>query len=148
MFSTTSFNLCAPKSTLYRDVDAMLLNNKFTFDDNFSNLLRSQWCSVPRDHDKDSGMARFPTNLASAKYSVGYCDSQCSRYLKFVDGQVSTPVLHLTFNPLTISQCNVDGWVPSSNDKNERPGNHGSFCDEMDVLGSELCFRSRQPSLV
>jgi cellulose 1,4-beta-cellobiosidase len=68
----------------------MLLNNEFTFDVDVSNLpcgLNGALYFVSMD--KDGGMARFPTNLAGAKYGVGYCDSQCPRDLKFIDGQVS-----------------------------------------------------------
>jgi len=39
--------------------------------------------------DKDGGMAKYPTNKAGAKYGVGYCDAQCPRDLKFINGQVS-----------------------------------------------------------
>jgi cellulose 1,4-beta-cellobiosidase len=37
---------------------------------------------------KDGGMAQYPTNKAGAAYGVGYCDSQCPRDLKFINGQV------------------------------------------------------------
>jgi len=66
--------------------------------------------------DADGGIARFPTNKAGAKYGTGYCDSQCPRDLKFIDGQ-----------------GNVEGWTPSSNDQNAGVGNHGSCCAEMDI---------------
>lgn len=38
--------------------------------------------------DMDGGVARFPNNKAGAKYGTGYCDSQCPRDLKFINGQV------------------------------------------------------------
>jgi len=66
--------------------------------------------------DKDGGMGKYSTNKAGAKYGTGYCDSQCPRDLKFINGQ-----------------GNVDGWKPSSNDKNAGVGNHGSCCAEMDI---------------
>lgn len=43
----------------------------------------------------DGGMAAYPTNKAGAKYGTGYCDSQCPRDLKFIDGRVSLPNLYL-----------------------------------------------------
>lgn len=39
--------------------------------------------------DADGGMAKYPTNKAGAKYGTGYCDSQCPRDLKFINGAVS-----------------------------------------------------------
>ncbi|OCL03474.1 glycoside hydrolase family 7 protein [Glonium stellatum] len=94
-----------------------LLNQEFTFDVDVSNLP----CGLNRalyfvSMDKDGGMAKYSTNKAGAKYGTGYCDSQCPRDLKFIDGQ-----------------GNVEGWKPSSNDANAGVGNHGSCCAEMDV---------------
>jgi len=94
-----------------------LLNNEFTFDVDVSNLpcgLNGALYFVSMD--KDGGMAKYPTNKAGAKYGVGYCDSQCPRDLKFINGQ-----------------GNVDGWKPSSNDPNAGVGGHGSCCAEMDI---------------
>jgi cellulose 1,4-beta-cellobiosidase len=34
---------------------------------------------------------------------------------------------------LVSKQANVEGWTPSSNDKNAGVGNHGSCCVEMDI---------------
>ncbi|EHA26941.1 hypothetical protein ASPNIDRAFT_51773 [Aspergillus niger ATCC 1015] len=47
---------------------------------------------------------------------TGYCDSQCPRDLKFINGE-----------------ANCDGWEPSSNNVNTGVGDHGSCCAEMDV---------------
>ncbi|KAJ5097863.1 hypothetical protein N7532_004864 [Penicillium argentinense] len=94
-----------------------LLNQEFTFDVDVSNLpcgLNGALYFVSMD--ADGGMSRFPTNRAGAKYGTGYCDSQCPRDLKFIDGQ-----------------ANVDGWEPSDNDVNAGTGNHGSCCAEMDI---------------
>lgn len=38
--------------------------------------------------DADGGTARYPTNLAGAEYGTGYCDAQCPRSLRFIDGEV------------------------------------------------------------
>lgn len=94
-----------------------LLNQEFTFDVDVSNLpcgLNGALYFV--DMDADGGMAKYPTNKAGAKYGTGYCDSQCPRDLKFINGQ-----------------ANVDGWTPSTNDVNSGIGNHGSCCAEMDI---------------
>lgn len=101
--------------TEYQQFD--LLNNEFTFDVDVSNLpcgLNGALYFVSMD--ADGGMAKYSTNKAGAKYGVGYCDSQCPRDLKFIDGQ-----------------GNVDGWTPSTNDPNAGVGGHGSCCAEMDV---------------
>ena len=66
--------------------------------------------------DSDGGTAKYPTNTAGAKYGTGYCDSQCPRDLKYIDGQ-----------------ANVDGWTASSNNANTGIGGHGSCCSEMDI---------------
>ena len=94
-----------------------LLNQEFTFDVDVSNLpcgLNGALYFV--DMDEDGGMARYPANKAGAKYGTGYCDSQCPRDLKFINGQ-----------------ANVEGWEPSSNDVNAGTGNYGSCCAEMDI---------------
>jgi hypothetical protein len=47
--------------------------------------------------DADGGMSKYSGNKAGAKYGTGYCDSQCPRDLKFINGQVgaSTVLLHI-----------------------------------------------------
>jgi len=94
-----------------------LLNSEFTFDVDVSNLpcgLNGALYFVSMD--KDGGMGKYSTNKAGAKYGTGYCDAQCPRDLKFINGQ-----------------GNVEGWKPSSNDKNAGVGGHGSCCAEMDI---------------
>jgi cellulose 1,4-beta-cellobiosidase len=66
--------------------------------------------------DLDGGMSKYPANKAGAKYGTGYCDSQCPRDLKFIDGQ-----------------ANVVGWQPSSTDQNAGVGPNGSCCSELDI---------------
>jgi cellulose 1,4-beta-cellobiosidase len=68
-----------------------LLGKEFTFDVDVSNLpcgLNGALYFVSMD--KDGGMAKYSGNKAGAKYGTGYCDSQCPRDLKFINGQVST----------------------------------------------------------
>ncbi|KAF3387366.1 putative 1,4-beta-D-glucan cellobiohydrolase A [Penicillium rolfsii] len=94
-----------------------LLNQEFTFDVDVSNLpcgLNGALYFVSMD--ADGGLSKYENNKAGAKYGTGYCDSQCPRDLKFINGQ-----------------GNVEGWVPSENDKNAGVGNHGSCCAEMDI---------------
>jgi cellulose 1,4-beta-cellobiosidase len=94
-----------------------LLNQEFTFDVDVSNLpcgLNGALYFVSMD--KDGGMSKYSTNKAGAKYGTGYCDSQCPRDLKFINGQ-----------------GNVEGWKASSNDQNAGVGGHGSCCAEMDI---------------
>jgi cellulose 1,4-beta-cellobiosidase len=67
-----------------------LLGQEFTFDVDVSNLpcgLNGALYFVSMD--ADGGMARFPANKAGAKYGTGYCDSQCPRDLKFIDGKAN-----------------------------------------------------------
>lgn len=78
--------------------------------------------------DQDGGKAKYPSNLAGAEYGTGYCDSQCPRDLKFINGM-----------------ANVDGWVPSKNNPNTGTGNHGSCCSEMDVWEANSMAQALTP---
>jgi cellulose 1,4-beta-cellobiosidase len=94
-----------------------LLNREFTFDVDVSELpcgLNGAVYFV--NMDADGGMSRFPTNEAGAKYGTGYCDSQCPRDLKFINGV-----------------ANVEGWEASETNPNGGVGGHGSCCAEMDI---------------
>jgi cellulose 1,4-beta-cellobiosidase len=70
-----------------------LLGNEFTFDVDLSALpcgLNGALYFVSMD--ADGGMSKYSGNKAGAKYGTGYCDSQCPRDLKFINGQVSCSV--------------------------------------------------------
>jgi len=94
-----------------------LLNKEFTFDVDVSNLP----CGLNgalyfSEMDADGGMAKHPTNKAGAKYGTGYCDSQCPRDLKFINGA-----------------ANTIGWTGDSNSANSGKGQYGACCNEMDI---------------
>ncbi|KAK4034036.1 glycoside hydrolase family 7 protein [Parachaetomium inaequale] len=94
-----------------------LLGNEFTFDVDVSNLgcgLNGALYFVSMD--ADGGLSKYSGNKAGAKYGTGYCDAQCPRDLKFINGE-----------------ANVEGWVSSTNDPNAGSGKYGSCCSEMDI---------------
>ncbi|KAF8892799.1 Exocellobiohydrolase [Gymnopilus junonius] len=94
-----------------------LLNREFTFDVDVSNLPCGLNGAVYFSQmDADGGVARFPTNKAGSKYGTGYCDSQCPRDIKFIDGL-----------------ANSAGWTPDSNSANSGTGAMGTCCNEMDI---------------
>ncbi|KAF7354399.1 Glucanase [Mycena venus] len=67
--------------------------------------------------DADGGVAKSAgTNKAGANFGTGYCDSQCPRDMKFINGV-----------------ANVAGWTPDSNNANTGTGSMGTCCPEMDV---------------
>jgi cellulose 1,4-beta-cellobiosidase len=70
-----------------------LLNQEFSFDVDTSALpcgLNGALYFVSMD--KDGGKSKYPTNKAGAKYGTGYCDAQCPRDLKFINGMVYIPL--------------------------------------------------------
>jgi cellulose 1,4-beta-cellobiosidase len=71
-----------------------LKNQEFTFDVDVSQLP----CGLNgalyfSEMDADGGMAQYSGNKAGAKYGTGYCDAQCPKDIKFINGEVSR--LHL-----------------------------------------------------
>ncbi|KAF8603422.1 cellobiohydrolase I-II [Ceratobasidium sp. AG-I] len=94
-----------------------LKNQEFTFDVDVSNLP----CGLNgalyfSQMDADGGMAKYSGNKAGAKYGTGYCDAQCPRDIKFINGE-----------------ANVLDWTGSSNDANSGTGRYGTCCNEMDI---------------
>ncbi|KAN0116970.1 carbohydrate-binding module family 1 protein [Hyaloscypha variabilis] len=101
--------------TTYQEFN--LLAQEFTFDVDVSNLpCGLNGALYMSAMDADGGLSEYSGNKAGAAYGVGYCDSQCPRDLKFINGE-----------------ANVEGWVPSSNNVNTGIGDHGSCCAEMDI---------------
>ncbi|KAF8754564.1 glycoside hydrolase family 7 [Rhizoctonia solani] len=66
--------------------------------------------------DADGGMSKYPNNKAGAKYGTGYCDAQCPKDIKFINGE-----------------ANVVGWNGAPNDPNSGTGSYGTCCTEMDI---------------
>jgi len=93
-------------------------NQEFTFDVDVSQLP----CGLNgalyfSQMDADGGVAKSNgANKAGPKYGTGYCDAQCPRDLKFINGV-----------------ANSQGWVASPNDTNAGTGLMGTCCPEMDV---------------
>ncbi|KAJ3480676.1 hypothetical protein NLJ89_g12267 [Agrocybe chaxingu] len=94
-----------------------LLNREFTFDVDVSNLP----CGLNgalyfSEMEADGGLSRFSSNKAGAKYGTGYCDSQCPKDIKWINGE-----------------SNSVGWTASATDPNGGSGNFGTCCNEMDI---------------
>ncbi|KZP29331.1 glycoside hydrolase family 7 protein [Athelia psychrophila] len=91
------------------------LNQEFSFDVDVSELPCGLNGAVYfSEMSADGGLAAYPTNKAGAEYGTGYCDSQCPRDIKFINGV-----------------ANVVGWNATS--ANSGNGNFGSCCNEMDI---------------
>ncbi|PPR06743.1 hypothetical protein CVT24_013050 [Panaeolus cyanescens] len=94
-----------------------LLNQEFTFDVDVSKLPCGLNGAVYfSEMDADGGMAKYSSNKAGAKYGTGYCDSQCPKDIKFINGE-----------------ANSVGWIPSETDPNAGNGQYGTCCNEMDI---------------
>lgn len=81
-----------------------LIGNEFTFDVDLSQLPCGlngalYFVSMPAKGQGTPG----------AKYGTGYCDAQCARDLKYIDGQ-----------------ANAEGWQGSSSDPNAGVGKKGA----------------------
>ncbi|KAI9910168.1 hypothetical protein PsorP6_011045 [Peronosclerospora sorghi] len=67
-----------------------LLNQEFTFDVDMSSFpCGSNSALYFVKMDVDGGTARYPTNTAGAKYGTGYCDAQCGKGSRFIDGEAN-----------------------------------------------------------
>ncbi|KAL9948249.1 hypothetical protein D7B24_002307 [Verticillium nonalfalfae] len=97
-----------------------LNNNELAFDVDLSTIpcgMNSALYLVPMK--SDGGLSDEPNNKAGAKYGTGYCDAQCARDLKFINGK-----------------GNIVGWEPSPTDDNAGVGAMGSCCAEIDIWES------------
>ncbi|RYC56722.1 hypothetical protein CHU98_g9484 [Xylaria longipes] len=77
-----------------------LLGNEFSFD----------------SMDDDGGLSRYAGNKAGAHYGTGYCDANCPRDLKFINGK-----------------GNSEDWIPSYTDNEKGYGGLGSCCTQMAI---------------
>ncbi|TYZ59492.1 hypothetical protein PybrP1_010097, partial [[Pythium] brassicae (nom. inval.)] len=94
-----------------------LLNQEFTFDVDVSKLpCGTNGALYFVQMDADGGKSKHPTNAAGAAYGTGYCDAQCPRDVKFINGE-----------------ANVLDWKPNGSDKNSGGGRYGACCMEMDI---------------
>jgi len=90
-----------------------LKNREFSFDVDISNLPCGlngalYFVEMPKDGGNSNG------NKAGAKFGTGYCDAQCPRDIKFIEGE-----------------ANIIGWTPTN--KNSGIGRYGACCTEMDI---------------
>lgn len=79
--------LTQPGGELYQMFE--LLGNEFTVDVDSSQVpcgLNGALYFISMD--EDGGLSRFESNNAGAAYGTGYCDAQCARDLKWIDGEV------------------------------------------------------------
>ena len=106
-----------------------LKNKEFTFDVDVSNLpcgLNGALYLV--EMDEDGGMGKYPGNKAGAKYGTGYCDAQCPRDIKFINGE-----------------GNCEDWKPSPVNPNTGAGKYGTCCNEMDIWESNSISTAYTP---
>merc|ERR1711939_1130312 len=70
-------------------------------------------------------------NKAGAPYGTGYCDGQCARDLKWVNGK-----------------ANSEGWTPNTADpyNNSGEGNMGACCAEMDIWEANMVAATSTPT--
>ncbi|KDQ32063.1 glycoside hydrolase family 7 protein [Pleurotus ostreatus PC15] len=93
-----------------------LANREFTFDVDLSQMpCGTNGALYFVDMHRDGGLSAFPDNRAGARYGTGYCDSQCSRDLKWIDGE-----------------ANSLNWTPYTDSKGK--GHFGGCCAEVDLL--------------
>ncbi|KAF7968211.1 hypothetical protein HWV62_31643 [Athelia sp. TMB] len=91
------------------------LNQEFTFDVDVSQLPCGLNGAVYfSEMSADGGLSEYSGNKAGAQYGTGYCDSQCPRDLKFINGV-----------------ANIIDW--NSTSANSGTGSLGSCCNEMDI---------------
>ena len=90
-----------------------LPNKEFAFDIDVSKLPCGVKASVSFNNMLASGgIGKFTNNKAGAKYGTGYCDAQCPRDLKFINGK-----------------GNVEEW-----DSSTKTGKMGNCCAQMSIF--------------
>jgi len=94
-----------------------MLEKEISFDVDVSNMPCGTNSAIYfSEMEKTGNMGE--SNTAGAAYGTGYCDGQCARDLKWVNGK-----------------SNSDGWVPNKADPydNSGTGDMGACCAEMDL---------------
>ncbi|KAI0483411.1 glycoside hydrolase [Xylaria cf. heliscus] len=94
-----------------------LLGNEFSFDVDLSQVgcgLNAALNFVSMD--EDGGLSRYAGNKAGAHYGTGYCDANCPRDLRFINGK-----------------GNSENWIPSNTDTEKGYGGLGSCCPQMAI---------------
>jgi len=94
-----------------------MLEKEISFDVDVSNMPCGTNSAIYFSEMEKTGNAG-ETNKAGAAYGTGYCDGQCARDLKWVNGK-----------------GNNEGWVPNAADPydNSGSGDMGACCAEMDL---------------
>jgi len=94
-----------------------MLNKEISFDVDVSNMPCGTNSAIYFSEMEKTGNAGA-TNKAGAAYGTGYCDGQCARDLKWVNGV-----------------GNMEGWIPNPQDPydNSGTGPMGACCAEMDL---------------
>jgi len=88
-------------------------------------------------------MGKYSTNKAGAKYGTGYCDGQCPRDLKFINGQVChlfialrSPVATLRFGQVGFERLQYVGIADSLS-------SHPYFCSAFICLLVTISLSSK-----
>lgn len=106
-----------------------LLNQEFTFDVDVSQLpCGTNGALYFVQMDADGGKSKYAGNTAGAAYGTGYCDAQCPKDIKFINGE-----------------ANILDWKPSATDPNAGTGRYGSCCMEMDIWESNSISSAYTP---
>ncbi|GAP83183.1 putative glycoside hydrolase family 7 protein [Rosellinia necatrix] len=103
-----------------------LLGNEFSFDVDLSQVgcgLNAALNFVSMD--EDGGLSRYPANKAGAHYGTGYCDANCPRDLRFINGK-----------------GNSENWIPSNTDSQKGYGGLGSCCPQMAIWSANTVSTS------
>jgi len=99
-----------------------MLQKEIAFDVDLSNMPCGTNAAIYfSEMEKTGNMG--PLNQAGAPYGTGYCDGQCARDLKWVNGK-----------------ANSEGWTPNKLDPydNSGEGDMGACCAEMDLWEANM----------
>merc|ERR1712072_642098 len=108
-----------------------MLQKELSFDVDLSNMLCGTNAAIYFSEMEKTGNLGA-NNKAGAPYGTGYCDGQCARDLKWVNGK-----------------ANSEGWTPNTADpyNNSGEGNMGACCAEMDIWEANMIASAPQPTV-